>query len=334
MKEIRKIKTRDAVIMYGAATVFSLLVSIPLVFAEQGFVKIVIAYLIPQVAYALSIFLYINVGKLNFNEVIPLRKKISPILLALTVPIAISLIAQDYLIMVGFVTIMEKLGVTMSVSLPAMDTWLSILITLFVICVLPPIFEEIMFRGVFLSALKGRGMRYAIVVSAIIFALSHFNAAQLVHQFIVGVVLGYMGYKAGNIIYGIIVHMLNNGLALLLPHWQFFNELNLSNASSILIMCGMCVAGAGVLWLSLWLFRKECAIKEDIAAFEEKTEKENLLCYNNKTREEEGVHNAEEKIIEKAVQSIRDNPPKLVDLWVLGLCLVLAFILVFTAILG
>jgi hypothetical protein len=43
---------------------------------------------------------------------------------------------------------------------------------------------------------------------------------------------------------------------------------------------------------------------------------------------------SEDEKIEKAVSSVRDNPPKLLDLWILGLCLVLGLILIFTTFLS
>lgn len=334
MIEKRELKTRDAVIMYGGATIFSLLVSIPLVFAEQGFFKIILGYLIPQVAYAAGIFLYLRAGNISFKEAIPLKQGIiSPLLFALCIPITVAVIAQDYLIMVGFSALMEKAGVELSVTMPVMENWYTVIITLVIICIFPPIFEEFMFRGVFLSSMKKRGIKYAVILSALIFALSHFNMAQLVHQFIVGLVLGYMGYKAGNILYGILVHMLNNLLAIVLPYWGLYNSLAILTPTNIMVMVALCIVGGGILFLCILLFRKECNFRNKIIAYEQNSEKDKSVCYNNETCKLDALASEDEKI-EKAVRSVRDNPPRLLDLWILGLCLVLGLILIFTTFLS
>lgn len=337
MKEFRQVKTRDAVIIFGVANLMSMLIAVALVIAKEGFFKIVLGYFIPQVAYAISMFLYIKVGNISFLEAIPIKKKISPLLLALTIPITVGMLAQNMLILTIFSVIMEKLGITLEASLPVMDSFLTVIITVLVICVLPPIFEEFMFRGIFLTSLKKRGIKYAVLVSALIFALSHLNAAQLIHQFIVGIVLAYMGYKAGNIIYGIVVHLINNVLAITLPYWGAYNSIFSLSAPNIYILSALMIVGFFVLAGSLFLFKKECSSIDEQNAFEQNASKNALLCYNNKTREaaEEGaIISEEEKIIDEAVRSVRDNPPKLVDLWILGLCIVLVALIVFVTILA
>jgi membrane protease YdiL (CAAX protease family) len=332
--EKRELKTRDAVIMYAGATIFSLLVSIPLAFAEQGFFKIILGYLIPQVAYAAGIFVYLRAGNISFGEAIPLKKGIiSPLLFALCIPITLAVLAQDYLIVVGFSTLMQKVGVDLSVTMPVMNNWYTVLITLIIICIFPPIFEEFMFRGVFLSSMKKRGIKYAVILSALIFALSHLNMAQLVHQFIVGVVLAYMGYKAGNILYGIIVHMLNNLLAIVLPYWDFYNKLAEFTPTNILIMVLLCIVGGAILTGCLLVFRKECNFRNKIIAYEQNSEKDKSVCYNNETCETKVLLSEDEKV-DRAVNAVRENPPKLMDFWILGLCLVLGLVLLFTTFLG
>lgn len=335
MKEFRQVKTRDAVIIYSVATLMSILIGVALLIAQEGFFKVILGYLIPQVTYAISMFVYIRVGNLNFFEVIPIKKKISPVLMTLAIPITIGLLAQNMLILTSFSLLMDKLGIVMEASLPVMNSILTVIITLVVICILPPIFEEFIFRGVFLSSLKQRGIKYAVIVSALIFALSHLNIAQFIHQFIVGIVLAYMGYKAGNILYGIAVHILNNVLAITLPYWDAYNSIFSLAYPNILILSLLMVVGFFVLALSLYKFKKECDSIDRQNTYEQNASKNALLCYNNKTREDvegEAELLQEDKIIEKAVTSVRENPPKLVDMWILGLCLVLVAIIILTTI--
>ena len=77
-------------------------------------------------------------------------------------------------------------------------------------CVAPALFEELLFRGTILSGLKELGLKAAVILSAVIFTFMHGNPEQTVHQFIIGVVVGYIFFKTGNLWIGIIVHFFNN----------------------------------------------------------------------------------------------------------------------------
>lgn len=83
------------------------------------------------------------------------------------------------------------------------------------ICIFAPVVEEIVFRGAVLRCLlKGAGRPWvAIAVSALLFALVHFNPAQMPHAFCVGLILGWMYYRTSSLIPGIMMHWVNNTVA-------------------------------------------------------------------------------------------------------------------------
>ncbi len=88
----------------------------------------------------------------------------------------------------------------------------------FVICVLGPIAEEVVFRAGALGYMlrKGANVWVAIFVSALLFGIMHFNPAQVPFAFAVGVMLGIVYYRTGNILLTSGIHILNNSLACLL----------------------------------------------------------------------------------------------------------------------
>lgn len=55
-----------------------------------------------------------------------------------------------------------------------------------------------------------------IILTAILFALIHGNPAQMPHAFLAGMLLGWLCYRSGSIIPGIVVHWVNNSAAFLL----------------------------------------------------------------------------------------------------------------------
>lgn len=85
----------------------------------------------------------------------------------------------------------------------------------FAVCIFAPVVEELVFRGAILRTLLGTFNRhwYAIVLSALIFAVVHINIAQMPHAFIIGLLIGWMYYRTGSILPGTLFHWVNNTAA-------------------------------------------------------------------------------------------------------------------------
>ena len=80
------------------------------------------------------------------------------------------------------------------------------------VCVLAPILEEGIFRGTIERKLleQNRNPWYAISISAIFFAIAHFNLTQGIIALALGLFIGWIYYRTRNIWYCIFVHALNN----------------------------------------------------------------------------------------------------------------------------
>ena len=78
------------------------------------------------------------------------------------------------------------------------------------------IFEELMFRGAVLGFLRKFGDRTAILISAFLFALIHGNLIQIPFAFVLGLYLGYVACRTNNLLYPILIHAVNNGVATIL----------------------------------------------------------------------------------------------------------------------
>lgn len=88
-----------------------------------------------------------------------------------------------------------------------------------VLALLAPMVEEMVFRGCVLRSLldwKPDRRWLMIGLSALLFALSHLNPAQMPHAFVIGLLLGWMYCRTGSIVPGIVYHWANNTAAYLL----------------------------------------------------------------------------------------------------------------------
>lgn len=96
-----------------------------------------------------------------------------------------------------------------------MNDFKDYLISVFVIALLPAVFEETLFRGG-IQNLFSRWFKnpvLAIVITSIIFSAVHGSYLGFLSRFALGFLLGWMYYRTGNIWLNIIGHFANNALA-------------------------------------------------------------------------------------------------------------------------
>lgn len=79
--------------------------------------------------------------------------------------------------------------------------------------VAPAICEELLFRGLLFSGLRRLGPPAAIVISSLLFGLAHGSVYRLLPTAFLGLAMGYARYRTGSIGSGMIIHALNNGIA-------------------------------------------------------------------------------------------------------------------------
>lgn len=92
------------------------------------------------------------------------------------------------------------------------------LLGLISIGIIGPIGEELLFRGAVLgSLLEWKPLRpvpwVAVLLSAAIFSLIHMNPAQMPGAFLIGLFYGWIVYRTGSLLPGIICHIFNNSLS-------------------------------------------------------------------------------------------------------------------------
>ena len=88
--------------------------------------------------------------------------------------------------------------------------------------ILAPLAEEVVFRGAILRTLLGimskKNHWVAIMISAAIFGVVHANLAQFVNALLMGLLLGWMYYRTGSLVPGILLHWVNNTMAYVLAN--------------------------------------------------------------------------------------------------------------------
>ena len=100
-----------------------------------------------------------------------------------------------------------------------MDFWENAFspVGLMAVGVIGPFAEELLFRGAVLPSLlkwdRISGKPWlAIVISAALFSLAHMNPAQMPFAFLLGLLFGWLYYRTGSLLPGLVIHVINNSL--------------------------------------------------------------------------------------------------------------------------
>ena len=93
-----------------------------------------------------------------------------------------------------------------------------LLVCLLFLAIFPAVCEEFSMRGVVFNGLLKKSKNFAIFISALMFMIIHLSLEQSIYQFVLGVVLASIVYYSGNIIYSIILHLVNNSLVIILNY--------------------------------------------------------------------------------------------------------------------
>jgi membrane protease YdiL (CAAX protease family) len=106
-------------------------------------------------------------------------------------------------------------------SLSRLTAERSFAVTALVVGIAAPVVEELLFRGVMLTALARRiPFPWANAIQAALFATLHLTTPIWPFFFVMGLIAGWMVRRSGGLLPAIVLHVLNNGSALALL-WYF-----------------------------------------------------------------------------------------------------------------
>ena len=238
----RAIRPEDGIIVYLIALGLFEIVGLILSFAvkTRGDAYLFVAYAVPQVFYVATTAVYFSVRKISFSP-LPARSDVKPLHYLFAAIVGLGLFFFALLPNHGFSELFRMLGRPLKVTVPSLDTPVNIVFGVLVICLLPAVGEELVFRKVFCDAFTAYGKIPAILLSGVLFGLGHFNLAQTLHQIALGIVLAYIYVKTKNVTLTSVIHFGNNFLALFMT--KFTGDAPWENW----VVLGVCCAVGAVL---------------------------------------------------------------------------------------
>lgn len=215
----------------------------------------------------LGYFLYlhfISKKKKNIKSCIGFSfKKVDVYVIAIIVILAVvmSLLSSQFIDLVNYG--LKSLGYSKSTSLPMeLNSVGNLILGLISMALIPAICEELLFRGVVLGGMlnfakTNKARIIAVILSAVIFALIHQSALQIVYPFAMGLVFGFIYLYTGNLLYNIILHFVSNGFVVCVNYYYAVNNITQGEISysagyilSSIVQFIFCLALAfGAIWI-------------------------------------------------------------------------------------
>lgn len=123
--------------------------------------------------------------------------------------------------------ILQVFGVrTNDLSQPIPESVGELVLYFFTVVVLAPLFEEILFRGIFLTHHLKYGSWHAIIVTGVLFGLIHQNHEQMFFAAALGILFGYIDVKAGSIVPSLTAHAFVNLYSFMITLCLYFTNYN------------------------------------------------------------------------------------------------------------
>lgn len=96
----------------------------------------------------------------------------------------------------------------------------------------PAVCEEIAFRGYVLGALRPLGPTAAIILTGLLFGALHMSLIRLLPLTLLGLLWALAAQRSGSVLPGMIMHLLNNGIALILA-FSVQNQVNPADSTAL-----------------------------------------------------------------------------------------------------
>ncbi len=203
------------------------------------------------------VLIYAGAMRLNFKEIFRInRLKPLPALLIIVISLpAIYALSTLNSVVLFFLQLLGPIPIQ---SVPVSDTPSELLAGLLTIGICPSICEEMLHRGLLLSAYEKRGTTKAIAISAFMFGIFHFDISNLLGPIFMGLLIGYYVVRTNSIFAGMLAHFANNALVELLNYGAVVEEgasasLSANELGWMLFFGGV---GIAIIFMLLKVFKK------------------------------------------------------------------------------
>lgn len=172
--------------------------------------------IITQVVLILPAIIYLVSNKINLFQFIRF-KRINFLTIFFLIVMTIFLIpVLNIISTISLLFSTNQIGSTMS-DLAEKN---NLLVCVLSVAIVPALFEETIYRGVFYNIYRKANLRQGILISALLFALLHMNWNQFTYAFIMGVIFALVIEATDSIASTMVIHAIINGFSIIIMKLQ------------------------------------------------------------------------------------------------------------------
>ena len=180
--------------------------------SKEAQTALTIGFIVYALVSILIFYIWYKKSFLKNQPVISNKEIFTPKNIAITIISALGISAVINFFILGVSILAPELIEQYSDTMNAAGLGSNILTTVIYACILGPIAEELMFRGVTQAYLTRSNAHPVVVVvfQALLFGIAHMNLIQSTYAVLLGIFLGFLRYKTGNIRITILAHIAFN----------------------------------------------------------------------------------------------------------------------------
>ncbi len=202
-------------------------------------------------------FCFVNIRMKKISgvaETVPFERKVSKGTVVLAVFAGSGLCMLANIVSGIFVSVASLFGYELSsVDIPMPTGVLGITVCFIRVVLAAAISEEIALRGVVMGNLRLYGDKFAICMSAVIFAIMHGNLIQSPFALLAGFAIGYFTVKTGTIWTAIFIHGINNLFSMTVSYlFDYFDD---RSATLLYYMIFLGLVVIGLICFALFSYR-------------------------------------------------------------------------------
>ncbi len=179
------------------------------------------------VMFAVPLFMYSLLTKRSLKQTFSDCgfKPISASMVLISIALGFTLYFINSFVADAFYSIISLFGYeSLSAATSGSFTYTTLLKEFVLSCVLPGFCEEFLHRGIMLNAQKKhKNTRFCLIISSILFGLTHLNIRQFFYATILGFLMGIVSLASNSIYPCMIIHFMNNFLS---NYFYYGSQLN------------------------------------------------------------------------------------------------------------
>lgn len=155
--------------------------------------------------------IYMMINHINIKEFVRIKKINFPTVLLLVLLGFFLRPVLSLLNAISMLWVKNQIQDTAKQLLSEVNIWLALI----TIAVIPAVFEEFVYRGVFYNEYRKVNPGKAILLSGLLFGLMHMNLNQFIYAFVMGAIFALIIEATDSILASVVVHFTINGSTLL-----------------------------------------------------------------------------------------------------------------------